>query len=517
MATTDTRAAPGPAETPAPYAELAGLLREAAVLASAGATLSWDQETVMPPAAAALRADQLSALSALVHERRTSPRLAELLERCEGDAALASDPVAAANLREIRRQQDMATRLPTSLVRDMAETSSRALEAWKDARERDDFAAFAPWLERVLELNRAKAECYGVPAGGEPYDALLDEFEPGMTSAEVQRVFGALRAGLAPLIADIAGSATRPDPGLAAVRVPAAAQEALNRTLLETIGFDFRAGRLDVSTHPFCESPGPGDTRMTTRYREDAFLDSLVSSLHEAGHGMYEQGLPKAAAFGQPIAEPASLGIHESQSRMWENMVGRSRPFWEWALPLARDAFGPALAGTDVDGVFGFLNAVEPGLTRVEADEATYNLHIMLRFDLERGMLHGELPVRDLPGAWNERMRQDLGVEVPDDRSGCLQDIHWSMGAIGYFPTYTLGNVYAAQFWETIRAQLPDLDAQIARGEFAGLLGWLRDNVHGHGSRFRAPELCERITGRPLSPEPLLAYLRAKLRPLYGL
>ncbi|HEX8275165.1 MAG TPA: carboxypeptidase M32 [Longimicrobiaceae bacterium] len=504
-------------EPPAHYAELNTLLREVAVLASAAATLGWDQETYMPPAGAALRAEQLSALSALVHERRTSPRLAELLAACEGDAGLAADPVAAANLREIRREYDLATRLPTSLVRRIAETSSQALEAWRDARERDDFAAFAPWLERVLELSRAKAECYGVPAGGEPYDALLDEFEPGMTSAEVRRVFGALRTGLAPLIADIAASKTRPDPRLGTLRVPAAAQEALNRRILEAVGFDFRAGRLDVSTHPFCESPGPGDTRMTTRYREDAFLDSLVSSLHEAGHGMYEQGLPKAAAFGQPLAQAASLGIHESQSRMWENMVGRSRPFWEWALPLAHEAFGPVLAGTTVEEISGFLNAVEPGVTRVEADEATYNLHIMLRFDLERGMLHGELPVRDLPGAWNERMRQDLGVEVPDDRSGCLQDIHWSMGAVGYFPTYTLGNVYAAQFWEAIRAQLPELDAQLARGEFGALLGWLRANVHAHGARFHAPELCERITGRPLSPEPLLAYLQGKLRPLYGI
>ncbi len=517
MATTETRVSAGAAEAPAPYAELTALLREAAVLASVSATLGWDQETMMPPAAAALRADQLAALSALVHERRTSPRLAELLERCEGDAALAADAAAAANLREIRRQYDLATRLPTSLVRAFAETSSRALEAWKDARERDDFAAFAPWLERVLELNRAKAECYGVPAGGEPYDALLDEYEPGMTSAGVRRVFGTLRAGLAPLIADIARSGARPGERLAAVRVPVAAQEALNRRIVQAIGFDFRAGRLDVSTHPFCESPGPGDTRMTTRYREDAFLDSLVSCLHEAGHGMYEQGLPKAAAFGQPLAQPASLGIHESQSRLWENMVGRSRPFWEWALPVAQEAFGGALAGTTTDEAFGFLNAVEPGPTRVEADEATYNLHIMLRFDLERGMLHGELPVRELPGAWNERMRQDLGVEVRDDRAGCLQDIHWSMGAVGYFPTYTLGNVYAAQLWETMRAQLPGLDAQLAHGEFGPLLGWLRDNVHRHGSRYRAPELCERVTGRPPSPEPLLAYLEGKLRPLYGI
>lgn len=517
MATTETAAAGAGADLPPHYRELTQLLREAAVLSSASATLAWDQETFMPPAAAPLRAEQLSALTALVHERRTSPRLAELLERCEGDAALAADPAVAANLREVRRSVELATRLPTELVREIAETSSHALEAWKDARERADFPAFAPWLAKTVELNRRKAECYGVPAGGDAYDALLDEFEPGMTGAEVERVFGALRAGLAPLIAAVAESERKPGARLAALRVPAAAQEALSRTVLERIGFDFRAGRLDVSTHPFCEGAGPGDTRMTTRYREDAFLDALVSSMHEAGHGMYEQGLPKAEHFGEPLAEAASFGIHESQSRMWENMVGRSRAFWEWALPEARSAFGGVLDGVEVEEVYGFLNTVEPGLTRVEADEATYNLHVMLRFDLERAMLRGDLPVRDVPGAWNERMRQDLGVVVPDDRRGALQDIHWSMGALAYFPTYTLGNVYAAQFWEAIRAAIPDLDAQVARGDFSALLAWLRENVHRHGRRFRAPELCERITGGPLSPEPLLRYLEGKLRPLYGI
>ncbi|HEV2147043.1 MAG TPA: carboxypeptidase M32 [Longimicrobiaceae bacterium] len=517
MATTETSAPAERSDLPGHYQELTALLREAATLASVSATLGWDQETMMPPAAAPLRAQQLSALSALVHERRTSPRLRELLERCEEDASLASDPVIAANLREVRRGFDLATRLPTSLVREIAETSSRAMEAWKDARERDDFAAFAPWLAKTVELARVKAECYGVPEGADLYDALLDEFEPGMTSTEVERVFGALRAGLAPLIAAIAESATRPEMRLGSVRVTAGAQKALGRRVLERIGFDFRAGRLDVSTHPFCEGAGPGDTRLTTRYSEDEFLDALVSSLHEAGHGMYEQGLPKDAYFGQPVGEAASLGIHESQSRMWENMVGRSRPFWEWALPVAQDAFGSALAGTTVEEIYGYLNRVKPGLTRVEADEATYNLHVMLRFDLERAMLRGDLPVHDVPGAWNERMRQDLGVVVPNDRSGALQDIHWSMGALGYFPTYTLGNVYAAQLWETIREQLPQLDGQLARGDFSALLEWLRENVHRHGRRFRAPELVERVTGRPPSPEPLLRYLEAKLKPLYGI
>jgi carboxypeptidase Taq len=509
----DTQQAPGSAA----YAELTRLLREAATLASVSSTLSWDQETMMPPRAAALRAEQLSQLSALVHERRTHPRVGELLAACEADASLQADPRTAANLREIRRSYDLATKLPTSLVREFAETTSRALEAWRGARERSDFAAFAPWLERVLELNRAKAECYGVPEGGDAYDALLDEFEPGMTSAEVARTFSALRAGLAPLIAEVARSGRKPEMRLARVGVPRERQVELNRRVLERIGFDFSAGRLDVSTHPFCEGMGPGDTRLTTRYRAEGFMEALASTLHEAGHGMYEQGLPKDPLFGQPLAEAASLGIHESQSRMWENMVGRSRPFWEWALPELRDTFGGALEEVTLDEVYAFMNAVEPGLIRVEADEATYNLHIMLRFDLERALLSGGLPVGELPGAWGERMRADLGVEVPDDARGALQDIHWALGALGYFPTYTLGNLYAAQFWETIQAEVPGLDDALRRGEFPMLLGWLREKIHRHGRRFTAPELCERVTGRPLSPEPLLRYLEGKLRPLYGI
>jgi carboxypeptidase Taq len=295
-------------------------------------------------------------------------------------------------------------------------------------------------------------------------------------------------------------------------------QEAFSRGVVERMGFDFNAGRLDVSTHPFCESAGPGDTRLTTRYEPGQLLSALHGTMHETGHGLYEQGLPKDERFGQPLAEAASMGIHESQSRMWENFVGRARPFWEWALPeLQRQAGDPAVSALDVDTVYRGLNTVHANLIRIESDEATYNLHIMLRYDLERAMLKGDLSVADLPGAWNDRMRSDLGLEVPDDRQGVLQDIHWSMGAIGYFPTYTLGNLYAAQLWDAIGAALPDLDAQLRRGELSGLLGWLRANVHAHGRRYTASELCQRATGRPLSHEPLLRYLEGKLRPIYGL
>ena len=501
-----------------PYARLLAELREVAVLTSINATLGWDQEVMMPPAAAELRGEQAALLSTLIHERRTSAALGDLIAQCEADAGVAADENASANLRNLRRDYDRVTKLPTELVREMAEVSTLAMHRWREARENADFAAFAPWLERLVRLNRDTAEALGVPEGGELYDALLENFEPGMRAAELDRVFGELRAGLVPLIRELREEGTRPDTDWMSIPLPLDAQVAFNRGVVERMGFDFTGGRLDVSTHPFCESAGPGDTRLTTRYDEKQLLSALHGTMHETGHGLYEQGLPKAEHFGQPLAEAASMGIHESQSRMWENFVGRGRPFWEWALPeLQRQVADPAVAALDVDTVFRGLNVVEPGLIRIESDEATYNLHIMLRYDLERAMLKGDLSVADLPGAWNERVRADLGLEVPSHREGVLQDIHWSMGAIGYFPTYTLGNLYAAQLWDALGRDLPDLDGQLRRGEFGGLLGWLREHVHAHGRRYTAPELCERATGRPLTHEPLLRYLEAKLRPVYGL
>jgi carboxypeptidase Taq len=506
------------AEPTSPYRALLAELREIAVWSSINATLGWDQEVMMPTAAAGLRGDQVAALSTIIHERRTAPKIGDLIAACEADTATMADPDAAANLRNLRRDYDRATLLPTDLVRDVAETSTLAMHAWRETRERSDFAGFAPWLEKLVALNRRTAECFGVPEGGELYDALLENYEPGMRAAELDRVFGELRAGLVPLIRELREEGRAPSAEWMHIPLVVEKQVAFNRGVVERMGFDFAAGRLDVSTHPFCEGAGPGDTRLTTRYDAGHLLSALHGTMHETGHGLYEQGLPKAERFGQPLAEAASMGVHESQSRMWENFVGRGRPFWEWALPeLKRQAGDPAVDALDVDTVYRGLNTVSPNLIRIESDEATYNLHIMLRYDLERAMLKGDLPVADLPGVWNERMRGDLGLEVPDDRRGALQDIHWSMGAIGYFPTYTLGNLYAAQLWETIQAALPDLDAQLRRGELSGLLGWLRANVHTHGRRYAAGDLCERATGRPLSHEPLLRYLGEKLRGVYGL
>ncbi|MBL0927438.1 MAG: carboxypeptidase M32 [Phycisphaerales bacterium] len=499
------------------YGKLVAELREAAVLHSVQATLAWDQETVMPSAASGLRAEQLQMLSAMVHERRTSKRLRSLIGEAEADKKVRKDGVASANLREIRRDFRLLTRVPTELVAEMARSSSLGMAAWKEARAKSDFGMFLPWLKKTVELNRKKAKHLGKPKGGkELYDALLDLYEPGMTAARTEAIFTPLRARLAPLIARVGGAPRKPDTGPAHLASDIERQKKLVHEVTAAIGFDLEGGRIDESAHPFCESPGPGDTRFTNRYRPDGWADAVFTALHEAGHGLYEQGLPKGEHFGQPIADAISLGIHESQSRMWENLVGRSRAFWEWATPLARKTLGGGASSLTAEGVHRAVNAVEAGFIRIESDEVTYNLHIMLRFDLERAMIAGDLDPADLPAVWNRRMKEDLGLTVPEDRLGCLQDVHWSMGMMGYFPTYTFGNLYAAQFWEAMARALPERDAMMARGEFGPILAWLRANIHAHGRRYGAEELCELVTGAPLSADPLVRHLEAKIKAVYG-
>lgn len=502
-----------------PYRELLERLREAAVLDSIRALLSWDQETIMPPAGADLRSDHLAAMSSLTHERLTDPRLGELLAACEADASLKGDADAQVNLREVRRDYDRATKLPTRLVAEMAKTFSKSMEAWKDARAKSDFKHFEPWLQKVVDLSREKAQCYAGSSttGAALYDALMDDFEPGMTAEKVSSLFRPLRERLVPLIDAIRASGKTLDEKPLRVKVPLALQREFNTFVAASVGFDLSGGRLDVSTHPFSETVGPGDIRMTTRYREDGVPEALLTTLHESGHSLYEQGIPKRERFGQPLAHHISLGIHESQSRMWENFVGRSRAFWAWCLPEMNKRLGGAFAPFKAEDLFLATNAVKPHFIRVESDECTYNLHIMLRFDIERAMLTGDLAVKDVPGVWNERVKKDLGLDVKEDRLGCLQDVHWSMGAIGYFPTYTLGNLYCAQFWETINKDIPDLDARLARGDFSALLDWTTTRIHAHGRRYSAMDLCERVTGKPLSHEALCNYLERKLKPVYGI
>ena len=505
--------------TTSPYDQLRMYARQTGTLGSISALLAWDQETYMPPAGVNARADQSSMLAELIHERHIAPKMGELIAACEADTALMADPMSpeARNVSVFRRDYDKATKLPGTLVAELARVGSQAQEAWKHARENDDFKAFEPWLSRMMDLTREKAQCYGIPEGGELYDALLDDYEPGGRAARIEAVFTPLGERLSALVKDLLDNGTPPSAEPLKARIDAARQNAFGLFVIEKLGFDLKAGRLDVTTHPFCEGLAPGDTRLTTRYRDEKFTDALYGTMHECGHGLYEQGLPKAEHAGEPLGQAISLGIHESQSRMWENFVGRSRAFWTWALPHAKTMLGAGLEKFGVEDLYKATNRVERSYIRVEADEATYNLHVMLRFGIERALVRGDLSVADLPGAWNERFKKMLGVEVPDDRRGCLQDVHWSFGLIGYFPTYTLGNLYAAQFWKKINEGISDLESQMVQGEFGALLAWLRTNIHAHGERYRAGELCELITGSSLSPEPLMAHLDGKLRAVYGI
>jgi carboxypeptidase Taq len=482
---------------------------QTAYLASAAELLAWDQRTCLPPGGHAHRAGQMAAMARLLHERSTDPRLGEHLTRVEGTDLVAcpTDPEAV-NLREWRRDFDRSVRIPERLAVELARASTAGESAWEAARPAGDWEGFRPFLERICDLQRHKAEALGFD--GEPYDALVDEFEPGETASGLAALFDGLRGKLVPLVAE-AGAA---DPGLPPGRFPAADQDLLCREVAALLGYDFGAGRLDAAAHPFTAGIGPGDARITNRFDETSVVPALLGTIHEVGHALYEQGLPREH-WGTPAGEPASLGIHESQSRLWENMVGRSAGFWAHALPLCARRF-PALDGLEVERFVRSLNAVTPSLIRVEADEVTYNLHIIVRFELERALISGELPVADLPGAWNEKMRAVLGVTPTGPADGVLQDVHWPSGLFGYFPTYTLGNLYAAQLFAEAEEELGGLEDRFARGEFGPLGEWLRDNVHRAGGTFRPRELIREITGSGPDPAWLIEHLRARYGPASG-
>jgi carboxypeptidase Taq len=496
------------------YNELLGRVREGALLESCAGVLGWDERTYMPRQGSAHRAEQMALLARLTHETLTASRIGELLVAVEGSSVPRESDSAAANVREIRRHYNRAVKLPKELVEELARVTTRAQQAWQEARQADDFAAFQPWLKKIVTLLRQKAQAIGYQ--GAPYDALLDEYEPGATTAEIQKLFAALRADLVPLVSAITASKRRPRRELLERAYPIERQQRFGQQAAEAIGFDFQSGRLDVTTHPFCSGIGPGDCRITTRYNAQRFNEAFFGILHEAGHGIYEQGLP-AEHFGTPLGTAASLGIHESQSRLWENQVGRSRPFWEHFYPSARQTFPEALGDVPLDDFLFAVNDVQRSFIRVEADEATYNMHIILRFELEQALVSGDLQPADVPGAWNDKFKQFFGLVPPTYAKGCLQDIHWSMGGIGYFPTYTLGNLYAAQFMEQARRDLGDLDGEFRAGRFQGLKEWLHEKIHRAGQRCRSQELCQKVTGRSLSQQPLMIYLRGKYEAYYQL
>jgi carboxypeptidase Taq len=495
------------------YEKLAAHSRETALLNSIESLLGWDERTMLPARGGDYRADQMTLLAGMVHRRRTEPEVGEWLAELSA-AKLDPHSDRGATIREFKRQYDRRVKLPQALVEELARVSVLGQQAWVTARAKNDFATFKPLLEKTFKLKREAAAAIGFEEC--PYDALLDEFEPGALTSQVTRVLAALREELVPLVAEIKASGRQPDVSIITRDYPIDKQEAFARDVATRCGFEFERGRLDITAHPFCSSIGPNDCRITTRYDLNHFPGAFFGVLHEAGHGIYDQGL-RPDWFGLPPGEAISLGIHESQSRMWENFVGRSRAFWQYFFKPAQERFPQALGNVSMNDFYAAINDVRPSLIRVEADEATYNLHILIRFELEQALVNDDLKVGDLPGAWNEKYRHYLGIAPPNDADGCLQDIHWSAGLVGYFPTYSLGNLYAAQLFVQADKDLGGLTDQFAAGEFKPLREWLRTKIHEPGQCYTADELVERVTGEPLSHAPLVRYLRAKYGELYGI
>ncbi|MFZ5876419.1 MAG: carboxypeptidase M32 [Nitrospirota bacterium] len=491
-------------------------LIEISHLHGAASVLSWDQETYMPRGGSGARADALAALQGLAHERFTSSRTDDLLGRwvdLETGRLFdeEADPSARALLREVFRDYRRAKRLPTAFVSLLEKTCALAHDAWIEARTTRTFGPFLPHLTQIVTLKREEASYLGYTDS--PYDPLLDTFEPGMTAARLTPLFADVKAGLSALLDRVAGSAVKP------VRLPTGPyntqrQIQFGTVVLSAMGYAFERGRLDLSAHPFTTGFHPTDVRITTRVAEDDVTSSLFTCLHEGGHALYEQGLDPAR-FGTPLGEAVSLGLHESQSRLWENCVGRSIEFWRHFYPLLRQTFPGALDAVPLDAFHAAINVVEPSLIRVEADELTYNFHIIVRFELEQELIAGRLLPRDLPEAWNAAMRRTLGVTPAHDGEGVLQDIHWAHGAFGYFPTYTLGNLYAAQLWRQARLDLADLPTLIEGGRFEALVGWLRDRIHRWGRTYSTDDLLARVTGEGLRPEHFLDYLDEKYAAVY--
>lgn len=483
------------------------------------ALLSWDQETYMPCEAVGERSEQLELLSGLIHDRLTSRKLAGLLRDAGVDEAnpmgpAGLPPLQRAFLRELYRSHRRSIRLPRRLVTELARQTAIGQARWAEARKAADFRLFSPHLAAILALVRESASCLGWVE--HPYDPLLDEYEPWMRSSQVERVFSGLRPRLTDLVRRIVDSPRKPDTSFLKAVFEPAKQRQFSLRMLRALGYDFQRGRLDESAHPFTTTVGRADVRLTTRYNPKAIASGIFGTIHEAGHGLYELGFGEELA-GTLLADGASMGIHESQSRLWENLLGRSLPFWRRFFPELQGLFPEALGGIGVEEFYRGINAVEASLIRVEADEVTYNLHILARFELEKRLIAGQLEVEELPAAWNEQYGSLLGVVPPDDAQGVLQDIHWSMGSFGYFPTYALGNLYAAQFYHTLRRDLSGLDEHLLRGEFAPILAWLREKVHRLGRSVPAAELCRQATGAELDPAFLLDYLESKYAGIYGL
>jgi len=477
--------------------------------------LSWDREVNMPASGDSARVQQMTTLRQLLHQYATSDAFGEAIEAAAAElAGLPDDDDRSCLIRVLRRDLVRSRKLSEAFVLDLSRVGARAWTAWKQAREADDFGSFQPHLARLIELQREMAERYGYD--DQPYDALLDGYEEGAKTTQVAAVFSAVKAETVPLLQAIVDRGRKIDDRILHQDFPVAGQEAFARRIGATVGYDFARGHLGTAVHPFATSFDRDDARITTRWYPDFLSPSLFGTLHECGHAMYEQGVAPELS-RTPLGRGASAGIHESQSRMIENLVGRSRDFWRAHFPDLQAAFPQQLGRTDAESFYGAINKVQPSLIRVEADELTYNLHIILRFELEQAMLGGDLSAADLPGAWREGLQRLLGVTPPDDREGCLQDVHWSGASFGYFPTYALGNLYAVQMYEAALAGDPSVASQLALGRTDALVDWLRRNVHRHGRKYPPDRLIHLATGRPLDHQPFIRYVTGKFGELYGL
>jgi carboxypeptidase Taq len=495
--------------------ELRAIAGEISDLGRARALLAWDERTKMPPAGQRMRAEQLATLTRLRHQRLSSDELGRALDAVEAELpedAGAGESLEASLVRMTRREWDKARRVPAELRADTARATSLAERAWEQAREKNDFVAFLPHLERVIELRRRYIECFDVE---HPYDALLDDFEPGMTTATLEPVLDALQAGTVELLGEIDASGTEVDSSCLFGEFEIERQDAFAQELAALLPLEPGAWRVDETVHPFATGIAISDLRITTRFDPSYVGTSLWAVAHEVGHALYNNGLDPALE-RTILCRSASLGFDESSSRMWENWVGRGRPFISFLLPALMRHFPETFSGLETETVYRAANRVERSPIRVEADEVTYNLHIALRFELEVELFSERLQVAELPEAWKARTKELLGLELSNDTEGVLQDVHWGAGSFGYFPTYSLGNIIAGQVWELARAELPELDSQLAAGELVPLRDFLRERVYGHGGRMLPAELIEKITGGPLDPAPLLRHLRAKFGEIYG-
>ncbi len=498
-----------------PFQELRERTAALADLRNVAQLLDWDQQTMMPPGGAAARAETVATVQRLSHEMFVSDQTGRLLEAAEArldGAAPESDE--ASIVRVVKRRWEKARRVPSQLAADLAHAASVGQQAWVVARRESDFASFVPYLERNFELIARYVDCFDDLDCA--YDALIDDYEPGACTAEVAALFDELKSELSGLLAATTEHADRVDDSILHGQFPIDRQRALVAWLLELMGFDRGSWRMDDAVHPFATGFGNRDVRITTRWDERFLPTSMYGAMHECGHGLYEEGVASSLQ-RTLLGHPESLGLHESQSRLWENMVGRGRPFCGVLAPRIAELFGGPIAHIDGDRLYRAVNRVTPSLIRVEADEVTYGLHIVIRFELEQELVDGRLSVRDLPEAWNARYEQYLGIEVPDDARGVLQDTHWASGLIGYFPTYSLGNLIAGQLFARVHSDLPDLDAQLAAGELHGLREWLRENVHRHGAKFSTREVLSRVVGGPIAVGPFIDYLKGKLSQVYDL